>query len=204
MPLQGICLSLTKFSLNTFIFKIRTNGNLTTGGYNLKRLILAAMAISLIATPLLATTVVDMDFDKQAISADVVIVGNFVKSEPIKWRGYPCTKVYVSVDEIIAGTISGTEVAIIEPGAGNYHVVGAKHLQKGETYLLFLEKLPDGFYRTVGFNQGAHQVTTEKTTARKVVTVRETRKLSPGMTLDEARKRIRAVREASGKNGAQQ
>lgn len=170
----------------------------------MKRLILAAMAISLIATPLLATTVIYMDFDEQAIDADIAMVGTFIKSEPIKWRGYPCTKVYVSVDEIIAGTFSGTEVMIIEPGAGNFQMVGARHLRKGETYLLFLEKLPEGLYRIVGFNQGVHQVTAEKATARKVITTRETRKLSPGMTLDEARKRIRAVRERAGKNGAQQ
>ena len=152
-------------------------------------------------TPLWATTVVQMDFDSQAVKADLVIVGSLIGSETIQWHGYPWTKARVAIDEVIAGSFTGKEVVLIEPGAGRFHVAGAKHLRSGEVYLLFMEKLPEGYYRLVGFNQGAHMVSIEKTTARKVVITREPGKWSPGMTLDAARKRIRAVRERAGQAG---
>ena len=168
----------------------------------MKKLILfAVMMMFSAATPLWATTVVQMDFDNQAIKADIVIVGTLIGSETSQWHGYPCTKARVAVNEVIAGSLTGNEVELIEPGAGRFHVVGAKHLQNGEIYLLFLEKSPEGPYLLVGFNQGAHLVTVEKTTARKVVLTREPGKQAPGMTLDAARKRIRAVREQAGKTG---
>jgi len=149
-----------------------------------------------------ATTVVRMSFDLQAVEADLVIVGRSVKSEPIKLRGYPCTRVHIRIDEVVVGKTASGEVTVIQPGAGKKRVVGVRKLLTNKSYLLFLKKTPDGNYRIVGFNQGAHRVSIEKGTSRKVVITKTRSGKSRGMTLDAARKRIRAVRKRAIKNKA--
>ncbi len=164
-----------------------------------KRLFILFATILITGASAWATIVVRMDFNRQALEADLVIVGKPVSSEPVRWRGYPCTKVKIRIEEVIAGATSGGEVEVIQPGGARVRVAGVKKLLSNKSYLLLLEKLPDGYYRIMGFNQGAHRIFIEKGTSRKVVITETRRVKGRGITLEAAKKRIRAVRQRARK-----
>lgn len=167
----------------------------------MKRILFSILLITVAAGMAFATTVVRMQFDRQATEAGLVVIGKVTSSREIKWHSYPATLLTVRIEESIVGETVGQEIQVMQPGAGKFKVIGIKPLSPNEEYLFFLEKLPEGYYRILGFNQGLHSISVERTTGRKIIRIEKGYKDAPGMTLDAARSRIRAVRENNSNNG---
>ena len=149
-----------------------------------------------------ATSVIQKDFNRQAIDSNLVVIGKLAFSYETTWRGYPCTVLAVDVERNIAGDKVGSRILLLQPGTRRVKVVGVKRIETDKSYLLMLEKLSEGYYRLVGFNQGAHSISIEKRTGRRVINVRHNGKKAPGMTLEAAIGRVTAVREFARTNGA--
>ncbi len=153
------------------------------------------------ASVTLATVVVEMDFNRQARRADLIVIATPLDDTDINWKGYPHTLLKVQVEKFIAGNPAPETIYLLEPGNERLHVAGAVHLQIGRTYLLMLDKVSGHTYRLTGFNQGYYPTRVEKDTGRRVISHKPGGGKSPGMTFDAARKRIIAVRKNAPGNG---
>jgi|GEM_PF-2071258 len=153
----------------------------------------------LIAASALATTLVRAPFNEQAASADLVVVGKAVRVENTERSGFPCHRVVISVEEVVAGAAPG-QIEVYQPGGrrmGAAHetlVVGVRYIRPGDEVLLFLKALPEGGYEIIGLNQGHYPVVVEPQTGRKLIQLRENPDHGAVMTLEGAKHRIHAVR----------
>ncbi len=123
---------------------------------------LVAVALALgLATPALATVMVEVPIDDMAFVADAIVVGRVdrvnVRLELSGPEPMPWTVSTIRVERFIHGS-GGDEVKIEELGGDfqgtEVRVAGTPEYRAGERVLVFLRRDEAGRYRTYGMAQG--------------------------------------------------
>lgn len=167
----------------------------------MRKISICILVLLLAVSGALATVVVRTSFNEQARSADLVVMGKVVRVETIEINGFPFSRAVLSVEEVIAGASSSSEISVLQAGGrrrngGRAIVAGMRYLKVGDEVLLMLRARPDGIYEIIGLNQGHYPVMIEERTGRKVIALQEGGR-KKYLTLDGAKRRIHAVRENS-------
>jgi hypothetical protein len=110
-----------------------------------------------------ATTVPGLTFEQLTDESDLVVAGQVTRS----WSGWDSNHKYIwthyelAVSRAVKGA-PGSAVIVSEPGGivGNQSmsVAGAPAYAVGEKVAIFLKKMPNGYFRTVGWGQGKYTV----------------------------------------------
>ena len=123
------------------------------------------LASTVIAT---ATQIPQVSFEEVVHGSQQIVTGRVVRnwvawgpSHEFLWTHYD-----VQIESVVKGSPDST-ITISEPGGvldgRGMDIAGAVHYEPGEHVMLFLNKTPVGYYRTVGWAQGKYQIAADGT-----------------------------------------
>ena len=119
--------------------------------------------VACLATPVDATTQKQMSGKELVAAADLIVVGRCTEAAS-RWHGRALvTEATVVIDEVLSGRAARTITVTVPGGIDRSRAVpiavtvpGAPSLLPNESFLLFLDRLPDeAGYTVVGLSQGA-------------------------------------------------
>ena len=119
--------------------------------------------VACLATPLDATTQKQLSGKDLVADADLIVVGRCTEAVS-RWHGRALvTEATVVIEEALSGRATQTITVLIPGGVDRSRAVpiavtvpGAPSLLPGESFLLFLDRVPEGAgYSVVGLSQGA-------------------------------------------------
>ena len=110
-----------------------------------------------------ATQIPQISFEQVIHQSDQIVTGRVLRSW-VAWgpsHEFLWTHYEVQVESVVKGQ-PATTVTISEPGGmlngRAMDIAGAVHYEPGEHVMLFLNKTPVGYSRTVGWSQGKYRI----------------------------------------------
>ena len=135
----------------------------TSGMHNFRFVGWLFLPLALLATVTAgATTVERLSFAEMTDSSEAIVSGQIADS----WSAWDSEHKYIWTHYriLVSNTLKGegSLVEIAEPGGvmGNVgmQIGGGTLFQRGETVLVFLQRMPNGYLRTAGLGQGKYTV----------------------------------------------
>jgi hypothetical protein len=115
-----------------------------------------------------ATQIPQVSFEEVVHGSQQIVTGRVLRSW-VAWgpsHEFLWTHYDVQVEGVVKGN-PGSTITISEPGGilggRGMDIAGAVHYEAGEHVMLFLNKTPVGYYRTVGWSQGKYQIAADGT-----------------------------------------
>ena len=138
------------------------------------RLLWFAMLLSsaTLATATISVTVSDHDLIRQSVA---IVVGQVKTIESFSdlQEGLIFTCITLTIDEVLKGDVSITELTIKQPGGAvgdtTTWIFGSPEFTTGEQVLLFLTSNADGTLRVAHFYQGKFSIVSDQITGKKMV-----------------------------------
>ena len=169
------------------------------------RLLTCLFLASIVAAT--ATQIPQVSFEEVVHGSQQIVTGRVLRSW-VAWgptHEFLWTHYDVQVESVVKGN-PGSTVTISEPGGvldgRGMDIAGAVHYETGEHVMLFLNKTPVGYYRTVGWSQGKYQIGADGTvhaTAGKAETLvgepgrRAGRTSIEGLSISSARATVHSL-----------
>ncbi len=121
------------------------------GFFSISRQALPFLFLSLLTSPLMATTIVAPSDDELIAKSSLIITGTVLSSNTVESSGKLFTETTLEVASVIAGTADG--VVTVRHGGGRTEsrarvVFGSPEFVRGEKVMLFLSEAEDGTYVT--------------------------------------------------------
>jgi hypothetical protein len=157
---------------------------------------LAWIAITLMAQVALATSVPKLTFAELSNNSEVVVTGRITKS----WAAWDNSRshIWTHYELRVSGTAKGKAAATLEfaePGGSldgmGMTVADSVQYTIGESVLVFLQRVPNGYLRTTGWGQG--KFTVDSATHLHPATPLAHGESLEGLSLREALARIAAL-----------